>query len=390
LGAFTFLGPKYVLYAILSTCAQSGAPRHSHKVFHLELAPAFHSSRTFSDMHLQENVLLTEHTTLRLGGPARFFVSVTSVPELREALEYAKGHTLDVFVLGGGSNVLFSDQGFDGLVLHIALDGTEYEEDSQGDAKVTAAAGVMWDELVEETVTQGLWGLENLSAIPGTVGAAPVQNIGAYGVEVASLIDWVEVLDRKTLELHILSVTECAFGYRDSIFKHSAGKNYIVTRVAFRLSTYPKPVLAYGELKAWAENTPEEKRTVAAVRHAIRDIRAHKLPDLTHVGSAGSFFKNPIISRTLLAEVQKMYPDIPVYDVDDSHAKVPLAHLLEELGWKGKREGAVGCWEKQPLCMVHYGGGSASEFALFAHKVMKDVKARAMIELEPEVHVVQT
>src|SRR3989339_1996750 len=190
-------------------------------------------------MEVLENVSLAEHTTLHLGGVARFFISVHSVEELREAVSFAQNNEYPIYILGGGSNVLFSDSGWIGVVIHMALLGRSYDEDSKGDAQVVACAGEVWDQLVEETVGQGLWGLENLSRIPGTVGAAPVQNIGAYGVEVKDVIDWVEVLDIATNQMHVLSIAECAFGYRDSIFKHEEGRTYVVTRVAFRLSTHP-------------------------------------------------------------------------------------------------------------------------------------------------------
>ncbi len=338
-------------------------------------------------MEVLENVPLSEHTTLRLGGVARFFVSVYSVSELRDAITFAKKNSLPIYILGSGSNVLFNDDGWNGLVIHMNILGREYEEDSKGDAKVIASAGEVWDQLVEETVSNGLWGLENLSRIPGTVGAAPVQNIGAYGVEVKDLIDWVEVLDMHTGDLHILSVDECAFGYRDSIFKHSVGDGYIVTRVAFRLSTYPNPKLHYKDLRDFFSGRKDV--SVKEVRNAVNKIRGEKFPILTEVGTAGSFFKNPTISKTLHKELE-VWLDAPVpsYEVDSGHVKVPLAWILERIGWKGKKEGNVGCWDKQPLLLVHYGGGSSEELLKFAEKIMLDVKNKTNIKIVPEVDIV--
>jgi UDP-N-acetylmuramate dehydrogenase len=336
-------------------------------------------------MELLEHVPLSAHTTFRVGGEARFFVHAATVEELREALAYAREHKLPVCIIGGGSNTLFSDRGWSGLVIRIALMGSEYQEDSMGDARVTVAAGTVWDTLVEDTVSQGLWGMENLSGIPGTVGATPVQNVGAYGVEVADIIDWVEVLDSQTGDMHVLSSNECAFEYRDSIFKHTEGKHYIVTRVAFRLSTHPTPKLEYRDLKErFGERTDV---TVQEVRDAIMEIRNAKFPDLTTVGTAGSFFKNPIITKHHYEELKRTFNELPCYSCDEGYVKVPLGWILERLGWKGKRVGNVGCWEAQSLVLVQYGNATASELLLFAHAIMQDVQKHTTIKIEPEVRV---
>jgi len=335
-------------------------------------------------MKILEHVSLAEHTTLRLGGAARFFVSVSSVLELREALAFAKEKTLPIFILGGGSNTLFTDEGWTGLVIQMKIFGRTYEEGSGGDARVIVGAGEVWDQLVEETVTLGLWGLENLSRIPGTVGASPVQNIGAYGVEVKDVIDWVEVLDKETNELHIFSTQECAFAYRDSFFKHREGKKYIVTRVAFRLSTYPIPKLEYKDLRDFFGTRTD--MSVKEVREAVHAIREKKFPELTEYGTAGSFFKNPIIHKNLLPSLEAWFQTpVPSYEVGGEHVKVPLGWMLERMNWKGRREGHVGCWENQSLVLVHYGNGTASELILFANKIVKEVKEKTTINIVPEV-----
>ncbi len=330
---------------------------------------------------------MCDHTTLRLGGEVRFFVSIASVPELREALVFAQDKKIPFVVVGGGSNVLFVDDEWNGLVIHMKLMGREYEEGNKGDAKVTVAAGEIWDQFVEETVSLGYWGIENLSRIPGTVGAAPVQNIGAYGVEVAEVIDWVEVLNAKTNELHILSSSECRFGYRDSIFKHEEGKDYIITRVSFRFTTQPQPRLEYKDLYEYFGVRTDV--SVTEVREAINKIREAKFPSLMKVGTAGSFFKNPIVSEQLIVEMEKwLDTPIPHYTLKDGTVKIPAGWILERLGWKGKREGNVGCWEKHALLLVHYGEGSAKEFLNFVEKVKKSVKEKTTIILEPEVRIV--
>jgi UDP-N-acetylmuramate dehydrogenase len=339
-------------------------------------------------MQIQEYIPLSEHTTLHLGGPARYFISATNTQELREALSYARENSLPIYILGGGSNILFPDEGWNGLVIHIALLGRDYEEDSKGDVRVTVQAGEQWDQLVEETVAQGLWGIENLSRIPGTVGAAPVQNIGAYGVEVKDVIEWVEVLDIHNGDLHIISKDECAFGYRDSIFKHRGGRDYIITRVAMRLSAHPKPNLEYKDLQEYFGQRTDV--SVSEVRNAINEIREKKYPSMTKVGSAGSFFKNPIVTKILFNEIVTwLDAPVPYYKVDDENVKIPVAWLLERFGWKGKRVGNVGSWNTHPLFFVHYGGGTSEELIAFAEKVMNDVKEKTNIDLVPEIDIVQ-
>ncbi len=338
-------------------------------------------------MLVLEQVPLADHTTLRLGGAARFFTTVTSLDELRAALAYAREHELPVHILGGGSNTLFSDEGWPGLVVHVRLLGRTYEENTKGDVRLVVGAGEVWDEVVAETVAAGMWGLENLSGIPGSVGAAPVQNIGAYGTEIAEVIDWVEVLDRATDELHVLPVSACVFGYRDSLFKRAEGRDLIVLRVALRLTTFAQPRLTYRDLcEHFGDEAPA---SAAAVRDAVLTIRARKFPDLATVGTAGSFFKNPIVTKSHAADIASWLPGVPTFAVDETHVKIPLAWILEQLSWKGVRRGHMGCWEAQPLVVVHYGGGTAAELLLFALAIVDDVRKRTMIELEPEVCVVR-
>lgn len=340
-------------------------------------------------MNIRANVSLADYTTFRLGGAARFFVSVHSVPELREALTWAKARQLPFICLGGGSNMLFSDEGFGGLVILLALMGKEYDEHVEGDARVTVGAGENWDALVAETVSHGFWGLENLSLIPGSVGATPVQNVGAYGVEVKEVIEWVEVLDAKTLELHILPNSECRFGYRDSLFKHEDGRHFIVTRVQFRLRTKQNPQLGYEDLRAYFGDREDVR--VEEVREAVSTIRLSKFPDLSTVGTAGSFFKNPIVSKHLYESACTLFGEpIRYFPVDATHVKISLAWLLDRAGWKGVRRGTVGTWSLQPLVVVHYGNGTTGELALFVRDIVRDIKKKTGITIEPEVRIVQT
>jgi UDP-N-acetylmuramate dehydrogenase len=336
-------------------------------------------------MQILENVSLAELTTLRLGGEALFYVSVYTLDDLRGALHVAKKASLPVCILGGGSNVVFPDTGWSGLVIRIKLMGIEYKENTMGDARVTVSAGEVWDELVADTVAQGFWGLENLSYIPGTVGATPVQNVGAYGVSISDVLEWVEVLDMRDLSLRILTPAECAFGYRDSVFKHKEGSSYIVTRVAFRLRTHATPKIEYKDLQQYFSQKTTHVQ-VHEVRKALCEIRGKKFPNLTAVGTAGSFFKNPTTTRDHLKDIEQWFAcPVPHHEVDDEYVKIPLAWCLEKLGWKGVRRGAFGCWEQQPLVLVHFGGGTTAELDAFANEISADVRKRTALHVEREV-----
>lgn len=336
---------------------------------------------------IREQVMLSEHTTFRLGGPARFLVSISSLDELREAIVWAREHSVPHLMLGGGSNVVFPDEGFEGLVIQPAILGRDYDEDVEGEAQVLAGAGESWDALVAETVAHGFWGLENLSLIPGSVGATPVQNVGAYGVEIADVATAIEVLNTSTLESQILRASDCAFGYRDSIFKHQEGRDLIVTRVSYRLHTRPQPKLEYRGL---AERLGDsEKVEVRQVRDAVVAIRREKLPDANTVGTAGSFFKNPVIATAEHRAAEGMLGcPVPAHSAGEDLMKIPLAWLLERCGWKGVRRGSFGTWPTQPLCIVHYGGGTTGELALFARDIMHDIKAKTDITIETEVRII--
>lgn len=340
----------------------------------VELAPALHTGR----MQILEHEPLSAHTTFKFGGPARFFADATSVDELCEARRFAEQQDMPLMILGGGSNVVASDAGFDGLVIRPRMRGILYEGDL-----VRVGAGEDWDALVADTVAHGLWGLENLSGIPGSVGATPIQNVGAYGVEVAEKIASLEALHLPTCKVRSFAPHECRFAYRDSFFKSEEGREYVVLSVTFGLSRTPTRTLSYKDLARAFEKNPEP--TLLAVRETVLGIRAQKFPDLAQVGTAGSFFKNPIIDAVHYEQLSRVWPELPGFPQGDGRVKVPLAFLLERLGWKGVREGAVGVWHAQPLVLVHYGGGSADELEVLAEKIERDVNEKTEIVLEREV-----
>ncbi|MDO8520518.1 MAG: UDP-N-acetylmuramate dehydrogenase [bacterium] len=340
-------------------------------------------------MIIQEFVPLAPHTTLKIGGLARYFCDISSLPELKEALHFAREKHLPTFVLGGGSNVLISDAGFPGVVLHIAIPGIEWE--SHGDnVTVTAGAGVVWDEFVAQAVTKGYWGAENLSGIPGSLGASVIQNIGAYGVEVAQVIEWVEAYSTKEGMIRQIPARECAFAYRDSIWKHEVGKGLIITRIRFRLKKNGTPNIAYKDLAAYFGENGKRSSTLKEVREAVLSIRKGKLLGLATGGTAGSFFKHPIVTKKEGEAFLKKYPDAPHFEVEGGRVKLLAGWIIEHiLQWKGMRKGNVGISEKQALVLVNYGGASEKEMRAFAREIQYSVAIKTHIILEPEVVFVE-
>ncbi len=331
------------------------------------------------------NESLAHQTTFKIGGPADFFVSIDDEAMLRDVLQWAMVADTPVQVLGGGSNVVFTDAGFRGLVVQMATKGISVQE-SKKHVLVTVAAGVQWDACVAHTVEQGWWGLENLSAIPGSVGAAPIQNIGAYGVEVGAVMDSVRVYVPAERTFRILSADECSFSYRDSIFKHQTGQDLIVTAVTFRLTKMPHPITHYPDVaRALASNANPSQ---AEIRKTIRNIRAQKFPDLTKVGTAGSFFKNPVVSSADYQRLQQQYPALPGYQTAHG-VKLSAAWLIDNVaGARGARAGRVGTHDTQALVFVNHGGATAAELDAFANHIATTIYQKTGVMLEREVNFI--
>ena len=338
-----------------------------------------------TDEIVQKNIPLAPLTTFNVGGPAEHFIEVQDEEMLVEAFAFAKREGLAITVLGGGSNVLIADDGIQGLVIKNSIGGITYTE-KDSEVEVTAGAGVVWDELVEDVVVRGLWGIENLSAIPGTVGATPVQNVGAYGVEVAELITGVRVYDAHEKTFTTLSPRECAFGYRDSIFKHTQGIRYVVTKVHYTLSKSPVPKLEYKDLQStFGEG---DAPTLMEIRDAVIAIRKKKFPPLAEVGTAGSFFKNPLLSQEDFDALKEKYPALPGFPAERGTVKVPLGWILEHvLCVRGVREGAVGTYKGQALVLVNHGGATSTEVDAFANMIEKKVFDATGIVVEREVQM---
>lgn len=335
-------------------------------------------------MQIQEQVPLGPLTTFNIGGPARFFARVASVEELTEALAFAKEKQLQTFILGGGSNVLVRDTGFGGLVIKIELMGVE--EDG---TTLIAGAGENWDALVQRAVSKGLWGVENLSGIPGTVGGAVVQNIGAYGQALSQTLLWAEVYDTRTGEIKRLSNHELATGYRSSTFKQEDGR-YVVLKAALGLGTTPAANTSYKDLKARFEG---KSPALAELRQAVLEIRAAKFPDLAVEGTAGSFFKNPVVDSAEAQRLQTQYPELPTFPLPESDKiKIPLGWFLDYrhgvLDMRNVRMGGARMYEKQFLVLVAARGTSSDDVEKLSAYVQEKIREILHVAIEPEVKIV--
>ena len=330
---------------------------------------------------IQRNVPLDQYTTLHVGGVADYFAKVGSLAELKEALHFAKQAEVPIFILGGGSNVLVPDEGFSGLVIMMNIKGRTYEEMNE-QIHLTLGAGEILDEIVLETVEKNIWGLENLSSIPGTVGAVPVQNVGAYGVEVSSIIISVDAIHLKTFEEKKFSNDECQFLYRDSFFKNEEGKQWCITSVTIALTKTHSPKLQYADLAL----LDEAQSTPALVRSAIQAIRAQKFPNWKEIGTAGSFFKNPIITAEDFAVLTEQYPSIPGYIQSDGMVKVSLGYILDKVcELKGYCDGDVCLYQNQALVLVAHVGSTAADIKNFSDAIKEKVFLKTKIKIECEV-----
>lgn len=333
-------------------------------------------------MTIQENIPLSAHTTLHIGGVARYFVEAQSIEEVKAAAHFALQNALPLLVLGGGSNLLVSDEGFAGVVLKNAITGLEFFEE-ENTLRIVGGAGLVFDEVIAAIVVRGGVGLENLSAIPGTLGATPVQNVGAYGVEVGEMIASVRAVSLESGEEKIFTHDECQFSYRDSFFKTVSGKKFCITHVTLCVQKNGTPKIMYADLQKFFGDTSP---TVAQVREAVIKIRAQKFPDWHQVGTAGSFFKNPVISLDQYRELLREYPLLPQYAAGPDMVKIPLGYVLDKLcGLKGYRTGRVGLYEEQALVLVNHGGATAAEVKEFVAFVSEKVFTKTKIKIFPEV-----
>ena len=333
-------------------------------------------------LQLQVDASLKPFNSFGVDVRARLFAEAHNDDEVREALQYCAERELPLLVIGGGSNVLLT-QDVQALVLRMATRGIRVIEDGGQRVVVEAEAGEVWHAFVLWTLAQGFAGLENLSLIPGTVGAAPMQNIGAYGVEIKDVFAGLTALDRQTGQLRDFTLEECNFGYRDSVFKQHPGR-WLILRVRFALSRAARLHLEYGPVRQRLSEQGIHQPTAADVSRAISSIRSEKLPDPAVLGNAGSFFKNPVVSSALAAELKLTHPNLVGYPQADGQVKLAAGWLIETAGWKGFREEDAGVHRLQSLVLVNYGAATGVQLLSLAQRIQEDIARRFNVQLEME------
>lgn len=335
-------------------------------------------------MKIEENISLKNYNTFGIDVTAKRFISIDSVYQLQELLKVEK----DIFLISGGSNMLLTKD-IEKLAVHIDIKGISIDHENENEVFLTVNAGENWHEFVLWCVDNNYGGLENLSLIPGNVGTSPIQNIGAYGVEVKDTITKVETLHIETGKLVQFSNEECKFGYRNSIFKNEVKGNYIITSVSFKLTKQNHNFnTSYGAIETELTSKNITKPNLKNISDAVIAIRKSKLPDPKEIGNSGSFFKNPVITKAHFLTLQKTYPEIPSYIVSENQVKVPAGWLIEKAGFKGKRFGDFGVHKKQALVLVNYNNATGKDIYNLAETIQKEIKSKFDIKLEIEVNVI--
>ncbi|NBP29343.1 MAG: UDP-N-acetylmuramate dehydrogenase [Flavobacteriia bacterium] len=333
---------------------------------------------------MQEGVSLKPYNTFGIDVKARLFAAFHSLEELQDLLPSLR--RIPFLLSGGGSNMLFT-QDFDGIFVRNRILGIEEVVRSENEVVVSAGAGENWHQFVQHCVSLGYGGLENLSLIPGCVGASPMQNIGAYGVEIKDVFEYLDAVEIATGNMKRFYAEDCAFGYRESVFKRQLKNEYIICSVAFRLSLNPKVNTSYGVIEAELERMSVKKPSIKDVSQAVINIRKSKLPDPTVLGNAGSFFKNPVVPEAVLDQIRSTYEKVPSYPAGEGTVKLAAGWLIEQAGWKGKRVGAVGVHELQALVLVNYGGGTGKEVYDLSQEIIEDIQQKFGVSLEREVNI---
>jgi len=335
-------------------------------------------------MEIIENYSLKRYNTFGIEGIARYFGRFTNEEELAELIERSGRH--DMMFLGGGSNILFT-KNYDGYVFRNEIMGIDVVKEDLEHIYVKAGAGENWHKLVMYCIERNLAGLENLSLIPGSVGASPMQNIGAYGVEIKDVFEQLEAYSIKDKKLFTFSHADCEFGYRESIFKNRYKSQFVITHVVFRLNKNPVYHTSYGAIQEELEKMNQDL-SIQAISQAVINIRQSKLPDPAVIGNAGSFFKNPTVAGEDYLRLQHSYPTIPGYPQTDGRVKLAAGWMIEQAGWKGYRKGDAGCHEKQALVLVNYGNATGKEIYDLSSAIKESVHKKFGVELEREVNII--
>lgn len=330
---------------------------------------------------------LLPHNTFGISARCRRFLEIETEEEAKQLPTLLTVSDHPLLTIGGGSNLLLTTD-FPGTVLHAAIRGIESEEQADGSILLRAGSGETWDDLVNLCVERGWHGAENLSLIPGEVGASAVQNIGAYGAEVSHIIAYVEAVEIDTGHPVTFSASECGYSYRQSRFKQEWKGRYLVTHVTYRLHKTFTPTLDYGNICDVLRQRNIDHPSASQLRQAIIDIRREKLPDPSVEGNAGSFFMNPVVSREKFEELQCQYPHLPHYTIDATHEKLPAGWLIEQCGWKGRSMGPVGVHARQALVLVNHGGATGADIVALSEAIRQDVKEKFGIEIQPEVNII--
>ncbi|MFD1096689.1 UDP-N-acetylmuramate dehydrogenase [Salegentibacter chungangensis] len=336
-------------------------------------------------MQVSYNTSLKNYNSFGIDVKAQKFIEATSIEDLEGVLR--KTYSSELFILGGGSNMLLT-QDLQKTVLHVAIEGKEIVSETEDEVIIKAMAGENWHKFVLWTLEQGYGGLENLSLIPGNVGTAPIQNIGAYGVELKDVFVSCEAMNVQTLQRSIFSLEDCDFGYRNSVFKKSLKGEVIITGVSFRLTKKDHNLhTGYGAIQTALAEKNIKNPGIKDISDAVISIRQQKLPDPAEIGNSGSFFKNPIVTKTKFEAIQKEFPEIPSYQINTTEVKIPAGWLIEQTGLKGYRKGDAGVHKNQALVLVNYGMATGKEILRLAHKVQKEVLKKFGISLEAEVNI---
>lgn len=341
-------------------------------------------------MEIVKDYDLTKLNTFGVSAKAKFFAEITSEDDFKDLFLSLEFNSNKKLFLGGGSNILFTKD-FDGIVILNKLKGIELVEQVQSGEDhvyIKAMAGEKWHDLVLSSVEQGFWGIENLSLIPGTTGAAPIQNIGAYGVELKDILESIEAFEIETGNKKIFLKEECKFGYRDSIFKNNLKGEYFILSVTLKLNKSKKLNTDYKTLESYLKENNIEIKSSKDVSNAICEIRRSKLPDPKVLGNAGSFFKNVFLEKEKAQSLLGVYPDMPVFEEGGNIVKIPTGWLIEQCGWKGKRVGNVGVHEKQALVLVNFGGAKGEEILNLANQIIDSVFEKFGLKLTPEVNLI--
>ena len=338
-------------------------------------------------MIVQTNVQLKPYNTFGIEATAQYFTEVSTIEQLQQILQHPDYQHTPRLILGGGSNLLLTKD-FEGIVIKINIKGIEIVKQDTEHVWLKSGAGVMWHELVMHCVNENYAGIENLSLIPGTVGAAPMQNIGAYGIEIKEVFEELQALEISTGNIKVFNKEECQFGYRESIFKHEAKGKYVIINVTFKLNKNPIFHMEYGAIKDTIAEMGVNTLSIKAISDAVIHIRQSKLPNPAEIGNAGSFFKNPEISKEQFDTLKAQYPTIPSYPISETIVKVPAGWLIEQAGWKGQRFGNVGVHARQALVLVNYGGGKGNEIKELSQNIQASVQDKFGILLSPEVNFI--